>query len=96
MLTKLFYLVLLANMLSIQFPAFALTCAKDNKMPMNKSSEICCCKQVASKTYTCKPMTNKGDKKCPGLQVTEDDKTFNFKISTKESDSCTCGFNISE
>lgn len=74
--------------------AYALDCEHDNKVSMNPATQVCCCKEDRTDHYICKPMTDKGDKKCPGTQQAAGDELYTKKVSTQTNDTCVCQFTI--
>lgn len=89
---KLIALAVTAGLLLCTGKSFAQTCQADNKVPMSPSTQCCCCKESPANHFVCKPMSDKGDKKCPGVQAALGDDLFKTKISTQANDTCVCAF----
>lgn len=89
---KLIALIVTAGFLLGTSKSLALTCAQDNKVSMNPDTQCCCCKEDTTNHFACKPMNDKGDKKCPGVQAAAGDDLYKTKISTQANNTCVCEF----
>ena len=89
---KLLVLAIAAGLLLVSARSFALDCQHDNKVSMDPKTQICCCKEGPTNHFACKPMGDKGDKKCPGKVVAAGDELNTTKISTQANDTCVCQF----